>query len=76
MIVFVRADVSVAFRAIEIIWVAVAAATDAAATVVRFFFGSDLFFTFLYKAVFSTLLGKLSVAPFIAACNPVTIGAS
>ena len=75
MIIFIRADVSMAFRAVEIIRVAVAAAANAAATLIRFFLGSDLFFTFLHKAVFLTLLGKLSAAPFVAACSPVTISA-
>jgi hypothetical protein len=75
MIIFVGADVSMALRAIEIIRITVAAAADTAATLIRFFLGSHPFYTFLYKAVFLTFLGKLSAAPFVAACNPVTIGA-
>ncbi len=76
MIILVGADVSMALRAVEIVRITVAAAADTAAPLIRFLLGSDPFHTFLHKAIFLTFLGKFSAAPFVAACNPVAIGAS
>ena len=75
MIILVGADVSMALRAVEIVRITVAAATDTSAPLIRLLLGSDPFYPFLHEAIFLALLGKLSAAPFIAACNPVTIGA-
>ena len=75
MVIFIRTDVSMTFRAVKIIGVGVAAATDTATPLVGLFFGLDLFYTFLHKAVFSAFFGQLPVAPFISACDSVAIGA-
>ena len=64
-----------AFRAVIIVWIAVASAADATATLVGFLFGADLFYTFLHQTVFFAFFGQFPVAPFIAACDPVTVGA-